>query len=639
MIRFSSEDTLFGFKFASIDFTGDSTLDTVAELTEAVDDLDAALSGAASSGIEDKIKSNLLEKSVSKTYDEAKKEWALKKQWADPNGKCTLCGHNPIVYHFQIENKINNNTLILGSECILNYVHVSGFTKEELRLYLTRLRQRLHDRRFDAVDRATLDIWDKQDAVYASMKRMMDQLPSDFDLEEYKKQLARFRKIAGFKLPSDFESYIRNVSVMIDVMYTIYRTTKIQEIPDKIRRKQKTRSSDKLTDQEKLQLFIEFETHLLLLFKFGSPTEALDLILKEYKRYIENIVDSLDHQQAVIAADIMKHFNDLKQKIGSRNKIKEYINAWQEAVLRVLSSRFIDYASRIGDIDGVMAGKVRYLTEPVKNASNYISDWEYGDYFSTKRPENALYRVVTANRFEYLPPSSMTIPANHPIRKIAKIESHDLMDAVLTSIDREEIPLHLLDKTVLITNRFSVSVTAEAIVNNAGLLNRLDKGGILASAVSEAQKSEELRKSKEKEALQEYKDLISDAKSHQDSNNDWEAKFIADMEKKYTLKTQLSPRQLEWLMKVALRKSISQSKPSSASSSASISATPNKDITLQDFLEACKETMTPGSEKGFIESLLKGRYTKWNELSPRQQKWLQDIYTRGNKRNFPNKII
>ena len=50
-------------------------------------------------------------------------------------------------------------------------------------------------------------------------------------------------------------------------------------------------------------------------------------------------------------------------------------------------------------------------------------------------------------------------------------------------------------------------------------------------------------------------------------------------------------------------------------------------MTYAEFVDACEKHMHAGREGGFISDMRR-RYKLWSQLSPRQQKWLQDIYSR-----------
>jgi len=667
MLFFRTDPAQPGSK-KGMSFRNDSDLDTVAELESAVDDLSAALDGASGSGFEEKQKRSLIAVSNADSYDDAKMEWALKKQWAESNGKCELCGHNPIVYHFQIENKLNHHTMVLGSSCILTYVVLSGFTKQELNIYLNRLRARLQDRRFDAVDATTLDVWDRQDAIFASLKTLQADLPNGFDIGEFQAKLATFRRVAGFQLSDSFAKWVRNVSVMRRVMEDTYRTTLVKEIPDKIRRKQKI-DRVKVSDEKKLQLFVEYETQLRLLLQYGTPTQAYDLILREYRNFIQGQIDDLEDKQSDVEGDVISHFATMKKEVGNRTRLKGYIDEWKEATIHIVDEQYSDYEARLTNIDAMLTnsgGRRHNLTAPSTDANVFIRQWTYGDWISRNPGHAQLYNMLKCSSWDYRPASSWSssVPPDHPIRKVTTISSVDLKAAVFSTIDAGDIKLSDLTRLGLSATYQRCSVPAEALVRNGDLLNRLmGSSDAFRDAIADARAAQQQQTKADDDAakleakraaaaeqqdirdLQEYKDLVAEADRLKDPSAQREVQFVEDMQRRYKRIKDLSPGQLRWLRGISSR-SVVPTAPASASSAAPVAApgsftkTPtNGRMTLDEFFTSCTQTMRAGSEAGFINSLVKRRRVKnWDDLSDRQKKWLTDIYTRGNKRDMPTDI-
>ena len=678
-LRFARDEWLFfrtipasdGSKVAMA-IQGDDDLDTVTELTNAVGDLEDALTGSTSSGIEEKQKRNLIAASVADNYDIAKDEWKLKKQWAQADGKCELCGHNPIVYHFQIENKLNNNLMILGSSCILTYVQLAGFTREELRLYLDRLRARLKDRRFDAIDQDTLDVWDKQDTIYASMRTLMADVPRDFDIQDYERRIGAFRRIRGYQLPDHLKLWTRNISAMRGVMYDTYNTTVLHEIPDKIRRKQKIRRR-KVTDEQRLTLFVEFETQLRLLLKYGSPTDAYDMILGEYRRFLEQQVDELEDKELEVERGIVAHFNNLRSGLGNRSRVKGWVDTWKEQARLCMERAFSQYEAELGDIDAMLTGTRRYFSTPSEDPSTYIRQFEYSDWMTGRPGELNLYRLLQAPTWAYRPADqwSRQVPADHPLRQVSTISSVDLKVAFLDSLDAGEVTPQTLNRNSIRASYGTVTVHAHMLMTLGTVLERLmgssdalreavasAKAAQLAAeqvAQAEAEKRAREEAAREQEELkkkQEFTDMIARARQYVDPNAPRETQFIDDMERKFERLEQLSYRQAGWLRALSSRSAVPSSQPAATTVAARGRAgvprqvgrythpPTNGKMGLNDFLEACKETMRQGSESGFIESLIKRRRIKsWDDLSPRQQKWLGDIFVRGGHRAMPDEII
>ena len=88
---------------------------------------------------------NLLAKSSSQDIDEAVKEWRFTRAWCNQSA-CELCGHKPIKFHFEIENRITHKSLVVGSECIYQYLNIPGApSRAILRRRLNQLRNKIRD--------------------------------------------------------------------------------------------------------------------------------------------------------------------------------------------------------------------------------------------------------------------------------------------------------------------------------------------------------------------------------------------------------------------------------------------------------------------------------------------------------------
>ena len=93
----------------------------------------------------DRVVRNLLAKSSSQEIDTAVKEWRFTRAWSN-HSACQLCGHTPIKFHFEIENRVTHKSLIVGSECIYNYLEIPGAPDRAiLRRRLNQLRNKIRD--------------------------------------------------------------------------------------------------------------------------------------------------------------------------------------------------------------------------------------------------------------------------------------------------------------------------------------------------------------------------------------------------------------------------------------------------------------------------------------------------------------
>jgi hypothetical protein len=119
----------------------DPALDEEEEIAEAEAELDGI---RAHKGYWPKIRDKLLSVSSSQDAEQAVREWTYGSMWVDKNGVCELCGYHPIKYHFQIVNQITRNSLVVGSECIYNYLKIPGIPDPAiLKKRLNQLRTRM----------------------------------------------------------------------------------------------------------------------------------------------------------------------------------------------------------------------------------------------------------------------------------------------------------------------------------------------------------------------------------------------------------------------------------------------------------------------------------------------------------------
>ncbi len=73
-------------------------------------------------------KRNLLPLSQSELFSEALREWLFTGLVLDYDGEeieCELCEHPDLTHHFEIQNTLNENRLLVGSSCILKFSEIN----------------------------------------------------------------------------------------------------------------------------------------------------------------------------------------------------------------------------------------------------------------------------------------------------------------------------------------------------------------------------------------------------------------------------------------------------------------------------------------------------------------------------------
>ena len=99
----------------------------------------------------DRVRDNILPLSVAKSLPEAFKEWRFTETTHDheqPTETCELCEQEQLRYQFEIANEYNQNTMLVGSTCILRFqvaVYDEGrkLSEAEARAKLNKLTEKM----------------------------------------------------------------------------------------------------------------------------------------------------------------------------------------------------------------------------------------------------------------------------------------------------------------------------------------------------------------------------------------------------------------------------------------------------------------------------------------------------------------
>lgn len=108
----------------------DASLDEESEIEEGLEDLASAEAigrQGRNSPYWPKIRERLLQFSSTDNVDEAIREWVDEGNPFVASGSCELCDKHPIKFHFPIKNRVTGKGLVVGSECITNYLMIGGY--------------------------------------------------------------------------------------------------------------------------------------------------------------------------------------------------------------------------------------------------------------------------------------------------------------------------------------------------------------------------------------------------------------------------------------------------------------------------------------------------------------------------------
>jgi len=128
-----------------------------------------------------KLTSEIIKRSVARTWDKAKLEWSLLEVYeADEPEKC-LCGHYPIIELCVIQNRLNGGQVTVGNCCVRRFV---GLPSDEI---------------FQAVKRVRKDTsksLNVEAIEHAFARNWMTQWEHDFYLDVMRKRRLTFRQKA-----------------------------------------------------------------------------------------------------------------------------------------------------------------------------------------------------------------------------------------------------------------------------------------------------------------------------------------------------------------------------------------------------------------------------------------------------------
>lgn len=175
----------------------DANMDELPEIEEGLKELEqSAQIGSSRSGpYWTKIRAKILSCSSTQDVEEALKEWSRNgSAWVSRGGTCQLCGHHPISFHFPIKNRVTGANLVVGSECIYNYLEIPGFgSMEELRRRLNGERARLKKKEMGEISEGDLAIFQEATELEAQLRQRFSQLAGgepDFNYQEYRRTLS-----------------------------------------------------------------------------------------------------------------------------------------------------------------------------------------------------------------------------------------------------------------------------------------------------------------------------------------------------------------------------------------------------------------------------------------------------------------
>jgi len=171
-------------------------MDEADELEEGLADIDEAIrreKNPRSGPYWPKIRAKLLEESSSQDIDEAIKEWGRDGLPYISRESCQLCGKTPIKFCFPLKNRMNGSRLVVGCECVHNYLEIGGYESPEalrklLVAQLNILRKKEKGEATDEQVEAATKVFEIEHQIRRRIA-VVSGGATDFDIKEYQESL------------------------------------------------------------------------------------------------------------------------------------------------------------------------------------------------------------------------------------------------------------------------------------------------------------------------------------------------------------------------------------------------------------------------------------------------------------------
>jgi len=119
----------------------------------------------------------IINRSVSRQWDEAKQEWQLSEIYREDEPLTCLCGHTPIIEICVLKNKLNDKDAIVGNVCVNKFL---GIASEQIFSGLRRIKRDINKGLSRAAatyshERNWINDWEKGFCLDTSRKRTLSE--------------------------------------------------------------------------------------------------------------------------------------------------------------------------------------------------------------------------------------------------------------------------------------------------------------------------------------------------------------------------------------------------------------------------------------------------------------------------------
>ena len=143
-----------------------------------------------------RLTEEIIERSVSDSWDQAKLEWSLREVYEADEPETCLCGHFPIIELCVLSNRLNNNSATVGNCCVKQFI---GLPSDKIFQAVKRVRKdgekSLNAEAIDhAYYRGWINDWEKRFYHDIMRKRKLSERQRETKIQINEKVLGNMRR-------------------------------------------------------------------------------------------------------------------------------------------------------------------------------------------------------------------------------------------------------------------------------------------------------------------------------------------------------------------------------------------------------------------------------------------------------------
>ena len=304
-------------------------MDEESEIFEGIKDVGDAI-GRSSNPYSDeywpKIKERILKNSASTDIKEAIQEWVSDGHPYISRETCQLCDKVPIKFCFPIKNRMRGTTLVVGCECVFNYLKIDGYTvprdlERKLKAQLNILDKKSKGKATDDEVVATGESYD----ILKAIKQRLKFIGTDFRLDEYERELTNAILVANhlgvtdpaIRAAQEILTKVKPVRAVISTVcrgnFTYAKLTKEEGLNLSTLVKFMSDKRKPVLRRDLLDSLLSAMNNLFTAVPSEVIARALDAVNAARQKFVEDLSEKCDLGKAQVLADYRSDLNSIRK--------------------------------------------------------------------------------------------------------------------------------------------------------------------------------------------------------------------------------------------------------------------------------------------------------------------------------------